>query len=267
MNYDQRHYDSDLTDAQWQLIKGFLPAPLEGGRPRSTHLRRVCDGIFYLNKTGCQWRYLPADFPPWQTVYGYYACWKREGNWEQMNAKLSREVRILEEKREYPTAAVVDSQSVKSFNKGQERGFDGGKLVKGRKRHILVDTLGLVLGVVVSAANTGDRDGLKLLLNKIPKKITKYLELIWADGGYTGEITEWVATAFQLVLSIVKRLPEQVGFKLLPKRWMVERTFGWFNFYRRLAKDYEDLPQSSETMIYITMVQIMLRRLAPIDTS
>ena len=267
MNYDQRHYASDLTDAQWDLIKNLLPAPLEGGRPRSTNVRQVCNGIFYLNKTGCQWRYLPTVYPPWQTVYGYYAAWKKGGNWEKMNAKFSREVRLLEDKREYPTAGIVDSQSVKSMNKGPERGFDGGKLVKGRKRHILVDTLGLVLGVVVTSANTGDRDGLNLLLNKIPIKILKLLELIWADQGYTGEIISWVATTFQLILSIVKRLPEQVGFKLLPKRWMVERTFGWFNFYRRLAKDYEDLPQNSETMIYITMVQIMLRRLAPLDTS
>jgi putative transposase len=148
---------------------------------------------------------------------------------------MSREVRLIEDKREYPSAALVDSQSIKSFNKGDERGFDGRKLIKGRKRHIVVDTLGLVLAVVVTAANTGDRDGLKLLLNKIPVRIKKYLELIWANNGYTGEIIEWVATTFQLVLSIVKRLPEQVGLKLLPKRWMVERSFGWFNFYRRLS--------------------------------
>ena len=267
MSFEQTHYESDLTDARWDLIKNFIPAPLKGGRLRSTNMRGVCNGIFYLNKTGCQWRYLPAEYPPWQTVYGYYTAWKKGGNWKEINTQFSREVRLNEEKREYPTAGIVDSQSVKSMNKGPERGFDGGKLVKGRKRHILVDTLGLVLGVVVTSANTGDRDGLKLLLNKIPKKILKYLELIWADQGYTGEIISWVATLFQLVLSIVKRLPEQVGFKLLPKRWMVERTFGWFNFYRRLAKDYEDLPASSETMIYISMIQIMLKRLAPINSS
>lgn len=267
MNYNQKRYDSDLTDAQWELIKNFFPAPREGGRPRSTNLRRVCDAIFYLAKTGCQWRYLPHDFPPWQTVYGYFGFFILTGVWEKINAKLSREVRLIEDKREYPTAAVVDSQSIKSFNKGQERGFDGGKLVKGRKRHILVDTLGLVLGVVVTAANFGDRDGLKLLLNKIPNRIKKCLELIWADSNYTGEIIDWVATTFQLVLSIVKRLPEQVGFKLLPKRWIVERSFGWFNFYRRLSKDYEDLPRNSENFIYISVIQIMLRRLAPIDSS
>jgi putative transposase len=267
MNSSQRRYDSDLSDAQWELIKDFFPAPREGGRPRSTNLRRVCDAIFYLARTGCQWRYLPHDFPPWQTVYGYFVLLVTSGIWEKMNASLSREVRLIEEKREYPTAAIVDSQSIKSFNKGSDRGFDGGKLIKGRKRHMLVDTLGLVLGVVVTAANIGDRDGLKLLLNKIPLRIRKYLELIWADQGYTGEIIEWISTAFQLVLSIVKRLPEQVGFVLLPKRWMVERSFGWFNFYRRLSKDYEDLPRNSENIIYVSVIQIMLRRLAPIDSS
>jgi len=228
MNFHQGRYDSDLTYAQWLLIKDFLPAPLPGGRPRPTHLKCVCNALFYLTKTGCQWRYLPKDYPPWQTVYGYYALWKREGYWEKINAHLSREVRLLAGKREYPSAGIVDSQSVKSMNKGPERGFDRGRLIKGRKRHIL--------------------------------------ELIWADGGYTGEMSDWISKTFQLVLSIVRRIRGQIGFKLLPKRWKVERTFGWFNFYRRLAKDYEDLPQNSETIIYIAMIQIMLRRLAT-DTS
>jgi transposase len=182
MNFNQRRYDSDLTDAQWERIKDVIPAPQEGGRRRSTNLRRVCDAIFYLARTGCQWRYLPHDFPPWQTVYGYFAFFIVNGIWEKINAKLSREVRLIEEKREFPTAAIVDSQSIKSFNKGSDRGFDGGKLVKGRKRHMLVDTLGLVLSVVVTAANIGDRDGLKLLLNK-RKRV--YLPVFSQKSGLT----------------------------------------------------------------------------------
>jgi len=204
---------------------------------------------------------LPHDLPPWRIVYYYFRLWRKDGTWAKINTALREEVRVADGREPEPSAAILDSQSVKTTETPGMRGYDAGKKVNGRKRHLLVDTLGLLLMVVVHAANIQDRDGAKLVLEKVKGRFPR-LQLIWADGGYAGKLVDWVKTVCHWVLEVVKRNDDVKGFKVLPRRWVVERTSGWLGRYRRLSKDYEGLPETSEAMIYAAMIHLMVRHLA-----
>ncbi len=259
---ERKPYPSDLNDAEWQIIKPLIPPAKPGGRPRRTDMREVLNGVFYVLRSGCAWRMLPHDLPPCKTVYHYFRQWKGDGIWEEMNQTLRIRVRVADGRESEPSAAVMDSQSVKTTDVKGIRGYDAAKRVKGRKRHILVDTMGLLLMVLVHAADIQERDGAKLLLNKAKGCFTR-LRLIWADAGYRGQpMIDWVRNTHGWILEIVKRDKGVKGFQVLPRRWVVERTFAWFGDHRRLSKDYEVLTDTSEAMIYAAMVRLMVRRLA-----
>jgi transposase len=256
------HYDTDLTDAQWNLIEPHLPAPKRRGRP-PTPLRPLLNAILYVVKSGCQWRLLPKTFPPWQTVYHRFRQWSRDHTWAALNARLRALVRKAQGKRCRPTAAILDSQSVKSDPHGGATGYDAGKRIKGRKRHLLVDTLGLVLGVCVTPASTTERAGAQTLLTCFLPGLA-WLRVLWVDGGYRGEaFAQWVKTLrHKLTVEVVKRAQGTTGFAVLPRRWIVERTFAWLMRHRRLVRDFETTEASAEAVIYIAMIRIQLRRLA-----
>ena len=266
MTRSKQVYPTDLDDTQWLKIRPYLPATASTGRPREHGWRKILNGIFYLLQSGCSWRMLPDDLPPWKTVYHYFRLWRRDGTWERLNRLLREKVRLQFGKRRQPSAAILDSQSAKTSEGGLERGFDAGKKVTGRKRHTLVDTLGLVLKVVVTAGNVQDRDGAKRLLEQLAaqEKVVQRLKLIWADGSYRGALIDWVADLFGWRLEVVEKPKDQDGFQSLPKRWLIERTFAWLVRQRRLARDYERLPETSESLIYAAMVRLMLRTLARI---
>ncbi|MGI0016096.1 MAG: IS5 family transposase [Nitrososphaera sp.] len=263
---ENKRYPSDLTDDEWDYIRDMIPEAKPGGRPRKLNMREVVNGLFYLVKGGIQWRMLPKDFPNWKSIYNYFREWKRNGFWQQIHDKMRAEVRKEAGRNESPSAAILDSQSVKTTEQGgPQRGYDAGKKVNGRKRHLLVDTMGLILIAVVHAACIQDRDGAKLVLEQL-KDTFKRLRKIWADAGYAGMLIDWVRALRKwgkIDLEIVKRNDDQVGFAVQPHRWIVERTLAWLGRYRRLSKDYETLPSSSETMIYLAMIRLMLRRLCP----
>jgi putative transposase len=264
MTKSQQIYPTDLNDTQWSKIRPYLPAGATTGRPREHGWRRILNGIFYVLQSGCSWRMLPRDLPPWQTVYHYFRLWRKSGLWKRLNRILREKVRLQSGKKHRPSAAILDSQSIKTSEGGLECGFDAGKQVNGRKRHTLVDTLGLILKVIVTAGNVQDRDGAKDLLKEISveKEVIQRLELIWADGSYRGELIAWLEDLLHCKLEIVEKPKDQVGFQILPKRWIVERTFAWLVRQRRLARDYERLPETSEAFIYVAMIRLMLRRLA-----
>lgn len=256
-------YPTDLTDSQWNHIKDFFPLPKPTGRPREVEFRQIVNAILFLLFTGCQWRFIPKDYRPWPTVYHYFAKWKNDGTWYRIHETLRAQERVRQGKKKHPTAGALDSQSVKTTTVPSSRGFDGGKKINGRKRHILVDTLGLLMAVVVTTACLQDRDGLKKLLRTFGVH-RKNLRKIWVDGGYRGQVVEWVKARFRHCLEVVLRSADIKRFIVLPKRWIVERTFAWLNNHRRLSKDYERFTKTSETMIQIAMIRIMLRRLQPL---
>ncbi len=259
-------YPTDMSDAQWELLLPLLPAAKAGGRPRSVDLRAVINAIFYIVVAGGAWRMLPHDFPKWQTVYHYFRAWRLEGTWEKIHTQCVEWERTIQGHEAVPSAASMDSQSVKTgLPTAITIGFDGGKKTKGRKRHLMVDTLGLVMMVVVTAANVSDQAGARLLFNRlaaVPERITRLVR-IWVDGTYEGvDFMRWTMDTYRWILETIKRSEAAKGFVLLPKRWVVERTWGWLNWSRRLSKDYEVLPETSETFIYVAMIRLMLRRLA-----
>lgn len=259
-----RRYPSDLTSEQWNLISALLRQNTRGpgGRPRTYPLREILNGMLYVLRGGISWRMMPSDLPPWSTVYGQFRKWKKDGTFERMNAILREEVRKKEGKEPTPSLVIIDSQSAQTTESGGVRGLDAGKKVKGRKRHIVVDTLGMIWAAVVHAADVQDPTGARLVLPKLHGKVPR-LKVILADKIYQGtlSILAWALGGWKL--EIVSRAKGQKGFSVLPKRWIVERTFAWMGRNRRLSKDYERLPETSEAWIYLSMVWLMTRRLRP----
>ncbi len=260
-------YPSDLSLEEFELIAPLLPAAKPGGRPRTTDLWQVLNAIFYLLAEGCRWRALPHDFPAWQTVYTYFRNWKNDDTWQQIHDTLHDRCRLVSGHEISPSEIILDSQSVKSATRVHEDvGYDAAKQIKGRKRHLTVDCFGFVMRVLVTAASVPERDGGKAVLQQVqqmsPERLQR-LYLVWADSGYFGlPFLMWVMDTLHWVLEIVVRPKEQRRFVLLPKRWVVERTFGWLMHHRRLVRDYELQAKTAETMIYLAMIRNMLRRWA-----
>ena len=249
-------YSTNVSNSQWQSISKFLDLK----RSRKFDLREIINGIFYLVKTGCQWRMLPKDFPNSSIVYYYFNSWKNKGIIKRLHDTMVKKTRKQEGRKEEPTAAIIDAQSIKStLISGESRGYDAGKKVKGVKRHILVDTMGLVLAVVIQSASIQDRDGAKDVIEKLASKRKKVVK-IFGDGGYRGKLIGWAQERFKIDLEIIKR-NELSQFKVLPKRWVVERTFSWIDTNRRNSKYYERLDSAGVAMVQLSLLRIMLNRL------
>jgi putative transposase len=262
-------YPSDLSDEEWEILQPIFAEldPYTTGRPRITDLREILNAIFYLNKTGCPWRYLPKDFPSYKLVNYYYNKWTDSRMLEQVNAALRQRFREKKGRTPNPTGAIIDSQSVKGTPESSvESGFDGGKLGKGRKRHIVVDTIGCLLVVWVHAANVFDGKAARHVIAQL-FSLLHTVKIIWADSAYSGaELLEWVASQFACVLEVVGRKKGVQGFHVLPRRWVVERTFAWLGRSRRLSKDYERKPTSSEAQVYLASGRLLLRQICDNQT-
>jgi transposase len=263
-------YDTSLTDGEWAVIEPLLPVrdPRHGGRPLRYDRRLILDTILYVLRTGCAWRHVPHDLAPWDAAYRWFAAWTADGTWRRVHDVLRDRVRERDGRDRQPTAAVLDSQSVKSAEGGEAIGFDAGKRVRGRKRHLLVDTGGLLLHRVVHSAGVQDRAGARQMLAGIGA-LFPLLALVWVDGGYVNRVDagliDWAARTQNLELVVVPRNADVRGFQVLPRRWVVERTFGWLTRCRRLARDYERKTAHAEAMIDVAMIRLMAARLAGED--
>lgn len=259
-------YPSNLSRAEYEFLRDIIPDPKPGGRPRTVDMWEILNAMFYVLVEGCRWRSLPGDFPAWQTVYTYFRNWRKDGTWVKLHDCLREWTRIEAGRQPSPSEAILDSQSVKTAAGVSESvGFDSAKVIKGRKRFISVDTLGLVLRVFVTAASVGERAGGKQVLKRVKRmdKAVSRLTTIWVDGGFDGApFLMWVMDVCRWIVQVVLRPEQTKGFVLLKKRWVVERTFGWLMGCRRLVRDYELLPETSETFIYLALIRIMLKRLA-----